>query len=128
MKQVLSVQWAETADCLGRRAPETVACPCCGSTSLSVRDVEYGPGHKKGIQRYISCSWCGAFHGVNVKRAGELKMPVLQVAGEIAICHRNSAEAAVTDGQIRGGRRDSGRPAKRRGQGCGRMVLGSNNS
>ncbi len=61
----------ETARNLGHQSPGTVACPCCGSTSLSVRDVEYGFGHDKGVQRYISCGCCGAFTGVNVKRAGE---------------------------------------------------------
>jgi transcription elongation factor Elf1 len=64
-------QWVETAHHLGCRSPQSVACPCCGSTSLSVRDVEYGFGHDKGVQRYISCGCCGAFTGVNVKRAGE---------------------------------------------------------
>jgi len=33
--------------------------------------VEYGFGHDKGVQRYITCGCCGAFTGVNVKRAGE---------------------------------------------------------
>jgi transcription elongation factor Elf1 len=64
-------RWVETAHRLGCRSPQSVACPCCGSTSLSVRDVEYGFGHEKGVQRYISCGCCGAFTGVNVKRAGE---------------------------------------------------------
>jgi transcription elongation factor Elf1 len=66
-------QWVETAHSLGQRSPRTVACPCCGSTSLSVRDVEYGFGHDKGVQRYITCGCCGAFTGVNVKRAGEVE-------------------------------------------------------
>ena len=70
-KQAPFGQWVETAHHLGTRSVETVACPCCGSTSLSVRDVEYGFGHVKGLQRYISCGWCGAFNGVNVRRAGE---------------------------------------------------------
>ncbi|MGO9173672.1 MAG: hypothetical protein ACLP7P_17160 [Rhodomicrobium sp.] len=64
-------QWLETARNLGRNSPASVACPCCGSTSLSVRDVEYGFGHDKGVQRYITCGCCGAFTGVNMKRAGE---------------------------------------------------------
>jgi len=33
--------------------------------------VEYGFGHDKGVQRYITCGCCGAFTGVNVKHAGE---------------------------------------------------------
>ena len=73
-------QWVETAHHLGRKSPGAVACPCCGSTSLSVRDVEYGFGHEKGVQRYISCGCCGAFTGVNVKRAGESERESLQAA------------------------------------------------
>ena len=63
--------WVETANHLARRFASTVACPCCGSTSLSVKDVEYGFGHDRGVQRYISCGCCGAFSSVNVKCAGE---------------------------------------------------------
>ena len=64
-------EWVETANHLARRCASTVACPCCGSTSLSARDVEYGFGHDRGVQRYISCGCCGAFTSVNVKCAGE---------------------------------------------------------
>jgi hypothetical protein len=64
-------QWLETAHQFDRNAPQNVICPCCGSASLSVKDVEYGFGHEKGVQRYITCGCCGAFTGVNVKRAGE---------------------------------------------------------
>jgi C4-type Zn-finger protein len=64
-------QWLETAHQFDRHSAENVSCPCCGSTSLSVKDVEYGFGHDKGVQRYISCGRCGAFTGVNIKRAGE---------------------------------------------------------
>ena len=35
-------QWLETAQQFGRHSAENVACPCCGSTSLSVKDVEMG--------------------------------------------------------------------------------------
>jgi hypothetical protein len=86
MTQTPPPQRAEIADHLGGRGAETVACPCCGSTALSVRDVEYGPAHEKGIQRYISCCWCGAFNGVNLKRAGGLEKPALQAAEEIGTC------------------------------------------
>jgi hypothetical protein len=86
MKQTPPLEWAKTTDPMGRGAAETIACPCCGSTSLSVRDVEYGPAHEKGIQRYISCFWCGAFNGVNLKRAGGLEKPVLQAVEEIGTC------------------------------------------
>ena len=63
-------KWVETAVALTSRSASDVTCPVCGSASLSVRDVEYGFGHEKGVQRYISCGCCGAFTGVNVKRAG----------------------------------------------------------
>ena len=80
MKQTPPPQWAKAADYAGGRTAETIACPCCGSTSLSVRDVEYGPSHQKGIQRYISCGCCGAFTGVNVKRAGEAEAYAIRAA------------------------------------------------
>jgi formate dehydrogenase maturation protein FdhE len=64
-------QWLETAQQFDHHAPQNVTCPCCGSSSLSVKDVEYGFGHEKGVQRYITCGCCGAFTGVNIKRAGE---------------------------------------------------------
>jgi transposase-like protein len=73
-------QWVETAQNLMRRSPGSVGCPCCGSTSLSVKDIEYGFGHEKGLQRYISCGCCGAFTGVNLKRAGEIEQPSLRAA------------------------------------------------
>jgi hypothetical protein len=64
-------QWAKIAQKFARHSPESVACPCCNSTSLSVKDVEYGFGYDKGVQRYITCGCCGAFTSVNIKRAGE---------------------------------------------------------
>ncbi|KAI95287.1 hypothetical protein T281_06340 [Rhodomicrobium udaipurense JA643] len=73
-------QWVETANSLGRQSASSVACPCCGSTSLSVRDVEYGFGHDRGVQRYISCGHCGAFTGVAVRHAGEVESPTLRAA------------------------------------------------
>ncbi|MBI4724747.1 MAG: hypothetical protein HY765_07150 [Rhodomicrobium sp.] len=73
-------QWLETAHSLGRLSPGSVACPCCGSTSLSAKDMEYGFGHEKGVQRYISCGCCGAFTSVNVRRAGESENHTLQPA------------------------------------------------
>ncbi len=72
--------WVETAQQFVHHSPENVACPCCGSTSLSVRDVEYGFGYDKGVQRYITCGCCGAFTGVNVKHAGEDQ--AIRAAGE----------------------------------------------
>jgi hypothetical protein len=65
------MQWQETARKFDMHSSASVNCPCCGGASLSVKDVEYGFGHRKGVQRYISCGCCGAFTGVNVKRAGD---------------------------------------------------------
>jgi hypothetical protein len=45
-----------------------------------VRDVEYGFGHDRGVQRYISCGCCGAFTGVNVKCAGETEGKAFKAA------------------------------------------------
>lgn len=63
--------WVETAEALGHVSAAKVCCPCCGGPSLNVKDVEYGFGHDKGVQRYMSCSRCGAFMMVNVRRAGQ---------------------------------------------------------
>ncbi len=76
-------QWRETAQNLGQHSAANIACPCCGSVSLSIRDVEYGFGHDKGVQRYINCGCCGAFTSVNVKRAGEDLE--LRAAGEMRL-------------------------------------------
>ena len=73
-------EWVETANYLASHSASTVACPCCGSTSLSVRDVEYGFGHDRGVQRYISCGCCGAFTSVNVKCAGATESKAFHAA------------------------------------------------
>jgi hypothetical protein len=73
-------QWLKTAQEFGRHSPESVACPCCGSSSLSAKDVEYGFGYDRGVQRYITCGCCGAFISVNIKRAGESQE--VKAAGE----------------------------------------------
>lgn len=69
-KKISSNQWHETALMLVSRSVDNVHCPECGKLSLSVRDMEYGCGTTKGIQRYIGCSACGAFQVINLKRAG----------------------------------------------------------
>ncbi len=73
-------EWVDTANYLASHSASTVACPCCGGTSLSVRDVEYGFGHDRGVQRYISCGCCGAFTSVNVKCAGETEGKAFKAA------------------------------------------------
>jgi len=74
-------EWVETANHLASHAASTVACPCCGSTSLSVKDVDYGFGHDRGVQRYISCGCCGSFTSVNIKCAGVTEGRALKAAG-----------------------------------------------
>jgi hypothetical protein len=70
-KEAKFERWVETAEALVKKSADGVACPCCGSSSLSVKDVEYGSGHEKGMQRYMSCRCCGAFTSVVMRRAGE---------------------------------------------------------
>jgi uncharacterized Zn finger protein len=64
-------RWRDVADALTGKAAETVQCPDCGCSGLKVRDVNYGHGYDRGIQRYITCTACGAFHAVNMRRAGQ---------------------------------------------------------
>ncbi len=64
-------QWHEMALFLISNSVTNAQCPDCGRNSLSVRDMEYGCGTSKGIQRYIMCASCGAFQVVNLKRAGD---------------------------------------------------------
>lgn len=73
-------RWQETAEALVKQSSREVSCPSCGSASLSVKDVEYGSGHDRGVQRYMSCGGCGAFTSVSLRRAGELRAPVLMAA------------------------------------------------
>lgn len=73
-------RWQETAQALVTHSSDSVGCPCCGSPSLAVKDVEYGFGHTKGVQRYMSCSCCGAFTSVSLRRAGETETQMLLAA------------------------------------------------
>jgi len=65
-------QWVSAAERLLHKSTQHVECPECGTTSLQVRDVEYGWGHGKGLERYLVCSHCRAYHSVNMRRAGPL--------------------------------------------------------
>ncbi len=65
-------RWHRTAEALITRAATDVHCPDCGRHGLSVRDMEYGCGPGKGVQRYMMCSYCGAFQVVSLKRAGSV--------------------------------------------------------
>jgi hypothetical protein len=66
-----AARWTSTAHALTARAAESVCCPECGQNRLTVRDVNYGHGYDRGVQRYITCSACGAFKAVNMRRAGQ---------------------------------------------------------
>jgi hypothetical protein len=65
-------QWVSAAERLVSESTKHVACPECGTPSLQVRDVEYGWGAGKGVERYLICSHCRAYSRVNLRRAGPL--------------------------------------------------------
>ena len=65
-------QWVSAAHRLICESADNVACPECGTPALKVRDVEYGWGTRKGIERYLICSHCRAYNAVNLRRAGPL--------------------------------------------------------
>ncbi|MBX2805250.1 MAG: formate dehydrogenase accessory protein FdhE [Hyphomicrobiales bacterium] len=62
-------EWIGAAQRLAVNSAEKVDCPDCGVPALKVRDVEYGWGPAKGLERYLVCSNCGAFSAVNMRRA-----------------------------------------------------------
>ena len=62
-------EWVAVAQKLVLNSTKNVNCPDCGEPSLQVRDVEYGWGHNKGLERYLVCSNCGAFNAVNLRHA-----------------------------------------------------------
>ena len=64
-------QWVAAAEKLVHSSAENVECPACGTTSLKVRDVEYGWGEGKGVERYMVCTKCNAYSSVNMRRAGQ---------------------------------------------------------
>jgi transposase-like protein len=63
-------RWRAAAEALVQTSAHNVHCPDCGRSSLTVRDMEYGYGVEKGVQRYLMCSACGAFNVVSLRRAG----------------------------------------------------------
>jgi hypothetical protein len=64
--------WVTAAQRLVCESAEHVGCPECGKAALRVRDVEYGWGTVRGIERYLVCSECQAYSSVNLRRAGAL--------------------------------------------------------
>lgn len=61
--------WVDAAHKLGMNSTKHVDCPDCGKPALQVRDIEYGWGHSKGLERYLVCSQCGAYNAVNLRHA-----------------------------------------------------------
>lgn len=62
-------EWVIAAQKLALSSTENVACPDCGKAALKMRDVEYGWGPARGLERYLVCSNCGAFNAVNLRHA-----------------------------------------------------------
>ena len=73
-------EWVSAAERLVCKSADHVDCPECGTPGLKVRDVEYGWGPRKGIERYLICSHCGAYNAVNMRRAGPLIEAALMAA------------------------------------------------
>jgi hypothetical protein len=74
-------QWAATAVQSLHTARQYVSCPECGVAALQIRDVEYGGGQRRGLDRYLLCSHCGCFRAVNLRRAG-FPAEAYQIAAE----------------------------------------------
>jgi len=64
------VQWIAAAEQLLHMSNEHVPCPECGRPALQVRDVEYGWGPNRGLDRYLTCARCGGYNSVNLRHAG----------------------------------------------------------
>ena len=73
-------EWVSAAERLVCESADHVTCPECEAPSLQVRDVEYGWGPRKGVERYLICSQCGAYNSVNMRRAGPLTETALLAA------------------------------------------------
>lgn len=61
--------WVTAARKLMVNSTANVGCPDCGQPALKVRDVEYGWGPSRGLERYLVCGSCGAFNKVNMRHA-----------------------------------------------------------
>jgi DNA-directed RNA polymerase subunit RPC12/RpoP len=78
-------EWVAAAENLVLNSTKKVGCPDCGKPALQVRDVEYGWGHTKGLERYLVCSHCGAYNAVNMRHArpfGEVHVAAASIASE----------------------------------------------
>jgi DNA-directed RNA polymerase subunit RPC12/RpoP len=62
-------EWVKAAEKMVFRSAHHVECPECGEKALKVRDIEYGRGPCRGLERYLMCSHCGAYNIVNLRHA-----------------------------------------------------------
>ena len=62
-------QWVATAEKLAVNSVQNVLCPDCGRPALQVRDVEYGWGTIRGLERHMVCTNCGGYNIVNLRHA-----------------------------------------------------------
>jgi hypothetical protein len=73
-------EWICAAEQLVRMSASQVACPECGENALQVRDMEYGVGPCRGLERYLLCANCGCFNAVNLRHARALVAAPLNAA------------------------------------------------
>jgi hypothetical protein len=73
-------EWVSAAERLVSESADHVDCPECSKPGLQVRDVEYGWGPRKGVERYLICTHCGAYNAVNLQRAGQIVETTLRAA------------------------------------------------
>jgi hypothetical protein len=69
VKRARLAEWMEAAERLALSSEKNVDCPECGRNHLIVRDIEYGWGPCRGLERYLMCSHCGAYNIVNLRHA-----------------------------------------------------------
>lgn len=62
-------EWVAAAEKLALNSGDHIDCPECHQRGLKVRDVEYGWGPSRGLERHLVCTHCGAHNIVNLRRA-----------------------------------------------------------
>jgi DNA-directed RNA polymerase subunit RPC12/RpoP len=62
-------EWVKAAEKMVLSSADSIDCPECGHKALKVRDIEYGWGPCRGLQRYLTCAHCGAYNIVNLRHA-----------------------------------------------------------
>jgi hypothetical protein len=74
-------EWVSAAELTLRMSQSQVECPECGEKTLQVRDVEYGTGPCRGLNRYLLCGNCRGFNAINLRHARAL-VPAPQTPAE----------------------------------------------